>query len=292
MALTGDRGTAGVVVALDDMDLIALDLLLDGLDRPSPLVPGTVDDVLSLPPAQIGSGQPIRARLTPARSEDLDEYVRARVDVERRLDAFGSLITDSEPLIEPLRLFLLASVVSPTADERDEFLRIVSDRIESGFQGIELVDSGRITITSRRAELPLVIRNDQTLPIRVALALSAEKVDFPAGERQIMVLQPGENPVSLEVLALASGDSAINLRIESPEGGIELAAGVVRLRSTAISGLGLLISVVALAVLLAWWLKTIRQRRRMRRRAPDSVASPEEFVAEPVQGQYAAEGKK
>jgi hypothetical protein len=285
MALAVDRDGAGdgagVVMALDDMDLIALNLLLDGLDQPSPLVPGTVDEVLGMSPAELAPGTPIQARLSPVEPESLDEHVQSRAEVERRLDAYASMV-DNAALVEPLRLFLLASVADSAAAERDDFLQVVSDRIESGFLGIELVDSGRITITSRRAELPLVIRNDQTLPIRVALALSAEKVDFPGGDRQIMVLQPGDNPVSLEVHALASGDSAINLRIESPEGGIELASGVVRLRSTAISGLGLLISVVALVVLLGWWVKTIHQRHRARRSAPDSVASPERSVDEPA----------
>ena len=100
MALSVDRDTAGVVMAPDDMDLIALDLLLDGLDQPSPLVPGTVEEVLGLAPAELGSGTPIRARLSPIPAESLTEHVEARGQVERRLTAYASLV-DNEALVDP-----------------------------------------------------------------------------------------------------------------------------------------------------------------------------------------------
>lgn len=272
MALADVAGRTGVVVAIDVTDLLTLDLLLDGLDQPSPLVPGTVEDVLGLPFAELSPGRPIEARLIPEPPEDLAAHLVMRADIERRLDAYESLVGDNDVLSEPLRTILLASAALTTVEPRDDYLRFVGQQVDSNLTGVELVDSGRITITSRRAELPIVIRNDQTLPISVVVALSAEKIDFPGGDRQPMMLEPGENSISLEVVALASGDSAINLTIETPEGGIELATGVVRLRSTAISGLGLLISVIAIAVLLGWWIQTIRQRRRARREGTDSVA--------------------
>ena len=214
----------------------------------------------------------IEARLTPDPPEDLTDHVARRVDIELRLDAYASILSDDVAIIEPLRTTLLASVAESVAESRDDYLAYVEERVDSGLAGVELVDTGRITITSRRAELPVTINNDQTLPITAVLALSAEKIGFPGGERQVHVLQPGENVIPLEVEALASGDSTINLRIESPEGAVELASGVVRLRSTAISGLGLLISIVALAVLVGWWIQTIRRRRRARREPADSVA--------------------
>lgn len=263
---------AGVVIAIDDSDLLTLDLLLDGLDQPSPLVPGTVEDVLRLPFAELTPGRPIEARLTPEPPEDLAEHLAMRTELEGRLDAYASLIRGNEVLIEPLRAILLASAAQFTVDPRSEYIEFIARQIDARLEGVELVDTGRITITSRRAELPIVIRNEQTLPINVVLALSAEKIDFPGGDRQPIVLEPGDNPILLEVVALASGDSAINLTVETPEGGIELATGVVRLRSTAISGLGLLISVIALAVLVGWWIQTIRQRRRDRRSGADSFA--------------------
>ena len=40
------------------------------------------------------------------------------------------------------------------------------------------------------------------------------------------------------------------------------------MRSTAISGLGLVVSLVSLAVLLTWWLRTIIRVRRSRRKLP------------------------
>ena len=272
IALTTGRDRAGVVIAPGAMDLVALDLILDGLDQQSPLVPGTIEDVLALPFDELVPGQRIEARLTPDPPEDLADHVARRGAIERRLDAYASILSNDVGIIEPLRTTLLASVAESVSESRDDYLAYVEERVDAGLSGVELVDTGRITITSRRAELPVTINNDQTLPITAVLALSAEKIGFPGGERQVHVLQPGQNVISLEVEALASGDSTINLRIESPEGAVELASGVVRLRSTAISGLGLLISMVALAVLVGWWIQTIRRRRRARREPADSVA--------------------
>jgi hypothetical protein len=172
-----------------------------------------------------------------------------------------------------LRTILLASTSQAAAGTRSAYLDTVRQQVGAGLEGVALIDSGRITITSRHADLPILIHNSQSVPINVALTLSAEKVDFPGGDRRLMVLDPGDNQLPVEVLALASGDSVINLTIESPEGGVELAVGVVRLRSTAISGLGLLISVIALTVLLSWWVKTVRRGRRSSEDAPDIVAA-------------------
>ena len=57
IALTTGRDRAGVVIAPGTMDLVALDLILDGLDQQSPLVPGTIEDVLALPFDELAPGQ-------------------------------------------------------------------------------------------------------------------------------------------------------------------------------------------------------------------------------------------
>ena len=80
----------------------------------------------------------------------------------------------------------------------------------------------------------------------------------------------------IPVETLASGDARITATLTSPGGVFELGSGTIDVRSTAISGLGLLISVVALLVLGAWWVRTILRIRRSRAAATVGPASVEE----------------
>jgi hypothetical protein len=139
--------------------------------------------------------------------------------------------------------------------------------------GIEIVQVDRITLTDRRNDLPLTIINKQPVPLNVELVLSAEKIRFPEGERRNLRLRPGENHIVIPVETLTSGDARVTATLVAPGGLLELGSGTVDIRSTAISGLGLIISVIALIVLGAWWIRTILRVRRNRAAATVSAAS-------------------
>ena len=97
-------------------------------------------------------------------------------------------------------------------------------------------------------------------------------------------LAPGDNEITVRVETLASGDARVTVAITSPGGQLELHEGVIDIRSTAISGLGLVISIIALIVLGGWWVRTIRRVRRNRAAATvaatDQTADAEATTAE------------
>ena len=264
-----DDDPRGIVILATELDTNTLDLVLDGLDADTPLQPATVSGVLS----RMTPLQPVALPATA--STDYSAHADRRADAERRLDSYEGLIASNLSITPPLRELLAVSVSSEFTDqERDALLDIVLIALEDGMAGIELVERGRISITERSAELPITIVNGQSLPITVAVELDAEKISFPEGDRQLETLDPGENEVLISIEARASGDSLINVRLTTPDGSIELSRGSARVRSTAISGLGLLISVVALAVLVGWWARTTRERHRPRSEAAATVAPP------------------
>ena len=86
--------------------------------------------------------------------------------------------------------------------------------------------------------------------------------------------------LDIPVETLASGDARITATLTSPGGAFQLGTGTIDVRSTAISGLGLLISVVALVVLGAWWVRTILRIRRARAAATVGPAPAEEPASE------------
>ena len=103
--------------------------------------------------------------------------------------------------------------------------------------------------------------------MNVTVKTTSEKLRFPDGEELQITLEPGLNEFEIPIEAVTSGDARMFITVTSPDGHLDLTDGSVNVRSTAISGLGLTVSLVSLAVLLTWWLRTILRARRSRRAA-------------------------
>ena len=105
-----------------------------------------------------------------------------------------------------------------------------------------------------------------------------------AGEL-VLVRQPrfgtSETTLEIPVESIGSGDARLLVQVTSPDGVLDLASGSVNVRSTAISGLGLIVSLVSLSVLLTWWGRTIWRVRRTRRTASVVGGLPTDIASEP-----------
>jgi hypothetical protein len=153
------------------------------------------------------------------------------------------------------------------ADVHRTFTDTVFDLVAAGTADFAVVESSRVTLATRAATLPVTIHNDQNLTMNVIVRTTSEKLRFPDGEELQLVLAPGLNELEIPVETVTSGDARILITVTSPDGRLDLANGSVNVRSTAISGLGLTVSLVSLAILLTWWLRTIIRVRRSRRAA-------------------------
>ncbi len=282
--------TRGVVVDARGADPVALDLLLDGLRSASALRPVTVAEVASLPPARADGldrdGPVLRPRLRPGAAPDLRLPLFDRRLTTARVDAFASLVESTgglESVIDPLRERIAASDEAALDDrERSVYLTGVRDTVDASTAEVRIVDTGRVTLTAHRAPVPLTIANDHSLPLTVQIDLAADKLRFPEGDSRIVVLEPGLNELSVLVDAPGSGDARLRVTVRAPRGDLVLARGDVDIRSTALSGVGLIISVVALAVLAGWWIRSILGERRDRPAA--SVGGPAGDTGEPTGG--------
>ncbi len=284
LALTAHQadGDLGVVLDVTRVDPVALDVVLAGITERRGLRTSTLDRLLGLPPARTATGAPVRVELRPDTAPDLTTLAADLQVTRGALAAYAAMVAPADAPVAPLRRLLLAAASTDLdPEEASDYTTAVFDAVLEGTDGIGVVEGDRITLTSRTADLPLVLRNDQPLPVTVTLVLSAEKLRFPDGERQTVVLQPGENPREIRVETLASGDARVTATLTSPDGRIELASGIVDIRSTAISGLGLIISIVALAILGSWWARTIVRIRRSRSAA---TVAPAPVDSEPMGG--------
>lgn len=258
---------------LDRLDSEALVRLLEGIADRRSLRVSDVDALTQVPLAR-ADGETLRGRLVPTPAPDvrpladaLEAAVTGVATVARMVDPEIELVT---PLVAQLQAAVSADL---DAEAADDYVERVEEEISALRSGIEIPAGDRITLTDRRTDLPLTIVNGQPLPLNVELILTAEKIRFPDGDRLSLVLQPGENPLTIPVETLASGDARVTATVVSPGGFFELGRGTVDIRSTAISGLGLLISIVALLILAVWWIRTIVRVRRSRVAATVSAES-------------------
>ena len=274
-----------ILFDFDQLEPAALEVLLDGINERSNLRTSPLTRALQVPVARDTDGQPVQAALKPTQAPDLTQRA-ADIGVTRgTVDAYASMVAPARTPITALETLMRAAAASSLSDEQSSAYTLsVFDAVLAGTANITIEPAERITLTDRQANLRITIRNGQPLPITVDLLLSAEKLRFSDGERLSRTLVPGDNEITVRVETLASGDARVTVAITSPGGQLELHEGVIDIRSTAISGLGLVISIIALIVLGGWWVRTIRRVRRNRAAATvaatDQTANAEATTAE------------
>lgn len=255
------------VLDLGTVNLSGLDALLGEMALDSTYGFITISELLSRPTARMSGGTIIQSELVAEPSVAITGASDLRL-TEAVVDSYATMVAPAEAPVTPLRTLLLAAAASELdAEGRARYTSYVFDTIAAGISGFEVLDTSRITLASRSADVPISIRNAQPLPITVNFRVSSDKLRFPGGEQQQIVLQPGLRELIIPVETAASGDARITVTLTSPDGRLDLTTGAVDIRSTAVSGLGLVISIIAFVILGMWWARTILRVRRQRRAA-------------------------
>lgn len=258
----------GILLDLTTVDQVPLTLLLDLIATTDRLGLASVDELITRPPARNAEGAVLRVELLAAPPGDVGGAASDLRLTESVLTSYAAMVAPADGPIAPLRTVLQAAMSDELDTEvRRTFTDAVFDLVATGTADFDVVESSRITLATRTATLPISIRNSQTLAMNVIVRITSEKLRFPDGEELRLTLEPGLNELEVTVETVTSGDARILITVTSPDGRLDLVGGSVNVRSTAISGLGLVVSLVSLAVLLTWWLRTIIRVRRSRRAA-------------------------
>jgi hypothetical protein len=123
-----------------------------------------------------------------------------------------------------------------------------------------------VTLTSASGSIPFHISNALDYPVRVVLQFQSAKLHFVNGARQVVTLPPRQpTTLEIEVRARASGAFPMQVTVTSPDGGLAVAQTKFDVRSTAVSGVGLVLTVAAGLFVLLWWARHFRDARRARR---------------------------
>ena len=140
-----------------------------------------------------------------------------------------------------------------------------------------------VTVTSSTAKVPIVVASTSPTPLHLVLELSSASLTFPGSNRsQPVVLHRGNNVTVVRISAPTSGQFPLRVQLVSPSGHVVLASARFLIRSTAISGVAIGLTAGAGAVLLIWWARSVRRRRRARSskglhargRRPDRAEEP------------------
>lgn len=184
---------------------------------------------------------------------------RARAALAVAAHVAGALALDPGPAERGRRDALRALTLEPAA--ASALLEETEARLRALVRDIDLPARETVVVTSYRAEFPVVIHNRSERPLRVRVQISGPGVEVDETGTFDVDVPPGVVEVLVPVQTRRSGTFRLLVRVSTPDGGIELARTTVDLRSQTISGVGVALSVGAIAVLAAWWIRSDRRRR-------------------------------
>ncbi|WP_436794038.1 DUF6049 family protein [Actinospongicola halichondriae] len=290
-AVVADGATAALLVgpALDRVDagpIAVADLLLRDAGRGSDVVvhlddipeastlqtlmPLLADDASPVPivavpvgePTTVGDGAEPEAVTLPEASDDLRPIADRYRAVDREVATFDGFVDIAASLTADLGLQQLTSVARGLDDdERLALLAAAEAVVAQGFDGVTLTGQTDLNLTSRRGTLPVAIANTNDYPVRLMVRIRSDRLRFPDGEEFEIVAEPDVTRIDVPVEALATGSVPTFVEVRTPDGTLLLDDRQLNVRSTAVSGVGLALSLGALAVLAVWWVRTWRKSR-------------------------------
>jgi hypothetical protein len=186
-----------------------------------------------------------------------------------RLDSFTAAAPSAHTAISQISNLLL-SAQSETLGSPQQ-ARIVSrtgSALSAQLGQLSVTGDKSFTLTARNGNIPVTIGSNAGYPVKGVLTLTSDKLTFPGGASRYsesVLLNKSTNNRYVPVQARASGEFKVTVTLTAPAGGLVLTRGAVTVRSTATSVVGIILSLGAVAVLLAWWVRTTVRRRAQRR---------------------------
>jgi hypothetical protein len=244
--------------------------LLDGLTGNPLLEPVTVQQLFAQVPIG-GNKEPSSRRLqSGSAGHGISHSVAARIAAARiQLSSYVEAVTGRPTSLTTLSDDLLASEGrSLSAHRRSAALDAFGRDFAGQIDQITLATERTVTFTSRTAPIPITVLSAAPYPVHVVISLASDKFVFPDGSSQTLTLDRPTTSVRMVAQARTSGDRLpIDVTLRTPDGQLTLARTVLTVHSTAISFVGVALTVLAGAVLLAWWVRTWYKSRRRRPRA-------------------------
>ncbi len=195
-------------------------------------------------------------------------FSRAVSRARARLGNFDDAVAGHPAVLTDLDDLLLATESEDLTPRRRSAGISTFERLLRAQLGLVTFTKGTtITLTARTGWIPVTIESRASYTVSGMLSVNGNKFVFlQSDHRAVLVhLDHLTNVSRVDVRARTSGDLPLDVTFRSPNGRLVIARGVLTVRSTATSLVGVVLTVVALVVLLVWWGRTWRAGRRRRR---------------------------
>jgi hypothetical protein len=259
-------------------DLAAMTTVIEAL-RDNPIVePRKLDGFFRfVSDEQDDAGLDVERRLIPTAAAAMPLSASEYAAANARLESYRDVVGSRDPAVVQGEKALSLALSSEITPERARaYVGGIDAAVQSFTSGIT-TDAKRVTLTSRKATIPLTVVNslEPAREVTVRVHVESPKLAFPEGAEQVVTLKPGNNTVEFAVEARATGTFAMTIDVSSANG--ELAFGPpvrVSVRSAVFGGWAVALTVGAVVFLALWWANHFRRTRRGRRLGSAPAPAP------------------
>jgi hypothetical protein len=249
-----------IVLSVDTatVDALALPALFDGLIFGAPFFTAETVDQLYDAPEAAGTQE-----LVPSTPRDLGATGQLAVDTQASLDSYSSMIPDQPELVARYqRPMAVAASVDLSEAERRTRLNAIQATLDRRLGAVSTPAKDKVTVGARNARFPLTITSSLRYPVQVVIDLdSPDRLKFPHNHFA-QTVEPGRTVIQIRVHTKASGDTPVRITLRTPDRRVVLTESQYTIRSTVVSGIGLVLTVGAAAFLALWWGRHVAQARR------------------------------
>ena len=197
-------------------------------------------------------------------SKDVSQIAPPQNLAKAAIDAYSEVIGRPHPNTSFLYELLATTSASELVDkETSAYFNTIYEEIVEVIDSFTSPQNQNVRLTSRKAELPFTLKNNLTHEANVALILQSDgRISFPEGQTLEVQLNPGTNKIEIPVSSRTSGNSQIRIGVRSPDKDhlLQLDSNSLLIRTTRLSGVGILLFVGAVFFLAFWWLRSRRLR--------------------------------
>ncbi len=245
--------------------------------------PGPSIDALLRALTQPGAPRPIllseatalsSLRLAERPDQDLVPVADLLLEVQAKVATYEGFFSGGGNTPRYYRQQILSALTrqrNPT--DRRRALELLDSQLDDDMSVIELHNGRSVTLAARSAPIPIVVENNSSGPRQVLLRFNSDKV-VATEDRQLVTVQPGTSALEVELETRSLGVSPLEVSVWTPDGVLLLADTRYQIRSTAVPGLGLLVSIGAVGLLGAWWVIDVRRRRAAAATGSSGPGSP------------------
>jgi hypothetical protein len=211
----------------------------------------------------LDDGRPITVQLPDVAGPSLDARIERIEATAGELTSAASMLSPDDPRPAEWSAQLDSLISTGYSDEDVEAATaaLLAEATDLK-QAVELPEPFAFTLTGRRGEIEIRIRNTIDEPLDVDVGLDASKITFPEGDQRVTLRPLDETSVIIPVEAEANGTSSINLIVSTPAGEPLGEPVTLTARVTALTGLGQVLTGGLVLVLVTWWFTHWRNRRR------------------------------